>query len=377
MSWSARPLSACIEKVRVPAKVPRKSFLADGPVPIISQEADFINGYWNNADDAVRVSEPLVVFGDHTQVLKLIDFDFVVGADGVKLLKPKQFLDARFLKYFLQANPIPSLGYARHYRHLSRLEVPLPPLDEQKRIVVSLDQAFAALDRARALAEANLADAEELYRSGLDMLLFAHADDWQHGSFTELVGEVSTGPFGSLLHKSDYVKDETPLVNPANIVDGKIEANLTKTVSSEALQRLQSYRLKTGNIVIGRRGEMGRCAAVSAEQDGWLCGTGSFFVRTKPGVSSQLVAHILSTRKLVEQLTAIASGTTMLNLSNTALGKMDFAIPPMERQAKILTAINTLKDTTKRARCIYEGKVTALDDLRKSLLQKAFAGELT
>jgi len=140
-------------------------FLDDGPIPIISQEADFVNGYWDQDSDIVRVTKPVVVFGDHTQVLKLVDFDFVVGADGVKILKPKDFLDAAFLKFFLEANPFPSLGYARHYRHISGLEIPLPPLEEQRRIVAKLDQAFTALDRARAHAEANLADAEALFQT--------------------------------------------------------------------------------------------------------------------------------------------------------------------------------------------------------------------
>jgi type I restriction enzyme S subunit len=126
--WSTRALADCIEKVKVPAKVPRTSFLDEGSFPVISQEADFINGYWNDEADLVKLTEPVVIFGDHTQVLKFIDFDFVVGADGVKILKPKHFLDAKFLRFYLEANPFSSLGYARHYRHISALEVPLPML---------------------------------------------------------------------------------------------------------------------------------------------------------------------------------------------------------------------------------------------------------
>jgi len=163
--WPTDTLAKCIKKTKIPAKIPRKMFLDDGPIPIISQEADFVNGYWDQDSDIVRVTKPVVVFGDHTQVLKLVDFDFVVGADGVKILKPKDFLDAAFLKFFLEANPFPSLGYARHYRHISGLEIPLPPLEEQRRIVAKLDQAFTALDRARAHAEANLADAEALFQT--------------------------------------------------------------------------------------------------------------------------------------------------------------------------------------------------------------------
>lgn len=143
--WSLKPFEACIEKVKSPAKIQRRDFKTQGAFPIVSQEADFINGFWDDANDVLEVKSPLVVFGDHTQVLKYIDFDFVLGADGVKLLLPKPFLDARFLFYFLKANPVGSKGYARHYRYLKSLEVPVPPIDEQKRIAARLDAIVDAM----------------------------------------------------------------------------------------------------------------------------------------------------------------------------------------------------------------------------------------
>lgn len=157
-SWSTRPFEACIGKVKYPAKIQRRDFRSQGQFPVISQEADFINGYWDNPEDVLRVPSPLLVFGDHTRVLKYVDFDFVLGADGVKLLLPQAFLDTRFLLYFLKANPIESKGYARHYRHLKSLDVPVPPLPDQKRIAERLDTLteVAASLRATTLAKLKL-----------------------------------------------------------------------------------------------------------------------------------------------------------------------------------------------------------------------------
>lgn len=84
--WHTKPFEDCIEKVSYISKVQRKDFLDDGAYPIISQEDDFINGCWNNEADLFTVRTPIVVFGDHTKVLKYVDFDFVLGADGVKIL---------------------------------------------------------------------------------------------------------------------------------------------------------------------------------------------------------------------------------------------------------------------------------------------------
>ena len=87
-----------------------------------------------------------------------------------------------------------------------------------------------------------------------------------------------TGPFGSALHKSDYVDNGIPVINPANIRDGLILP--VKMVSEDTRKRLSNYVLHSGDFIIGRRGEMGRAAIVTAEEDGWLCGTGCFFAHT-------------------------------------------------------------------------------------------------
>ena len=165
VDWPTRPFEACIEKVRYPAKIQRRDFKSQGMFPIISQEADFINGYWDDPKDVLKVPRPLLVFGDHTQVLKYVDFDFVVGADGVKILLPNSFLDPRFLLYFLKSNPMESKGYARHYRHLKTFSVPVPPIDEQNRIASHLDDLADAVNTLMRQAVAKLDLLDELKQS--------------------------------------------------------------------------------------------------------------------------------------------------------------------------------------------------------------------
>ena len=90
-------------------------------------------------DDAFKVDSPVVIFGDHSRVVKYVDFDFVLGADGVKILKPIDELNARFFYHFLKWYNVPSLGYSRHYKLLKEIEVPIPSLSEQQHIVEELD----------------------------------------------------------------------------------------------------------------------------------------------------------------------------------------------------------------------------------------------
>ena len=133
--WKTIPFEKSIEKVKYTSKIASSEYLQEGTYPIVSQEEGLISGYWNNSDDVFRLSKPVVIFGDHTRVLKYVDFDFVLGADGVRILQPIEQIDTKFLLYYLQSCKIPSLGYSRHYKLLKELSVPVPFLAEQESIV--------------------------------------------------------------------------------------------------------------------------------------------------------------------------------------------------------------------------------------------------
>lgn len=165
-NWQTKILEDCIEKVVYTKKIQRKSFLKSGVVPIISQEETFINGYWNNKKDIFRVKTPVVIFGDHTQILKYIDFNFVLGADGVKILQPKSFLNPKFFLYFLRSVDLKKLGYARHYRLLKEISVSYPEsLAEQERIVKTLDGVFDKISRTKEIAKQKLVALNDLEKS--------------------------------------------------------------------------------------------------------------------------------------------------------------------------------------------------------------------
>ena len=148
-NWSVIPFEKAICKVKYTKKIANSEYLSQGLFPIISQEDDVISGYWNNKEDVFSVTSPVVIFGDHTRVLKYVDFDFVLGADGVKILLPTKGLDAKFFMYYLNSCKIPSLGYSRHYKLLKELKIPVPPLEEQFRIVEELDQISNIIEKKR------------------------------------------------------------------------------------------------------------------------------------------------------------------------------------------------------------------------------------
>ncbi|MDE0878519.1 MAG: restriction endonuclease subunit S [Sphingomonas bacterium] len=132
-------------------KTLQSDYLPVGKYPIVDQGQSLIGGYTNDVTRVCKAELPVVIFGDHTKCFKFIDFPFCLGADGTKVLRPKQPIDDRYLFYALQRIHIPDAGYSRHFKYLKEGKIPLPGLDEQKRIVVILDQADE-LRRKRDLA---------------------------------------------------------------------------------------------------------------------------------------------------------------------------------------------------------------------------------
>jgi type I restriction enzyme S subunit len=373
--WITTTVGDCIVQVPFPAKVPRQQFLQNGAFPIISQEADFINGYWDKETDVLQVDEPVVVFGDHTQVLKYVDFDFVVGADGVKVLKPVPEIDPKFFYYQLMAKELPTLGYARHFRLLRDQEIAYPDdIGEQQRIVKKLDAAFGALREAEGHVERNRANARELFESYLNGVF--EGNDWPLKRLGDLADQISTGPFGTMLHKADYVPSGIPLVNPMNIVDSRIVPSDRMMVNKETRQRLSTYMLREGDVVIARRGELGRCAVVTSKEDGWLCGTGSFFMRLSAALDPNYFVLLFGSHLFKERLEKLSVGATMSSLNITILEDLTLPLPSIDEQRQLLDRIRELKLRLQELDATYQEKLQELEGLKKGLLGAAFRGEL-
>ena len=257
------------------------------------------------------------------------------------------------------------------------LQLPLPSLPEQKRIVAILDEAFAAINKAMANTERNLANARGLFESHLNDVFTQNTVGWVETTIGQATGGVFTGPFGSLLHKSDYIANGIPLVNPAHITELGIAPDMRKTVSKETASRLENYVMREGDIVIGRRGEMGRCALVSDTEDGWLCGTGSFYIKPSGRCDSRYLVRYLRSSGCKAASEKIAGGAVMPNLSNKALANLRIHLPPPDQQVVILKKIEDLHIETQTLIPLYERKIIALNTLKQSMLHQAFIGELS
>lgn len=356
----------------VPEKIPKKKFLARGKLPIVSQEAEFVNGFWDDESAAVRVEAPVVVYGDHTQVIKLVDFDFVVGADGVKILKPKQFLLAPFLRYFLEANPVPSKGYARHFRHISELHVPLPSADEQKRIVAVLDQAFAALDRARTLVEANLADADAMLEASLMRTFDGLVENSPMQTLAEAAHEFGRGKSrhrprnDPKLYGGPYPFVQTGDVRNAN---GSLR-EWSQTYNDVGLA--QSKLWPAGTVCITIAANIAETAVL--EFEGCFPDSVIGMVPDPEKATPYYVEYML--RYFSEELKRQGKGSAQDNINMATFENARFPFPPLSVQRSTVETLDAIAQSTRSARREYRERIDSLMSLRQSLLQKAFSGQL-
>ena len=147
------PIGSLITTVTPRVKVPKSEFNETGLYPIIDQSQSPVAGYTDNPDGLITPNKPLVVFGDHTCVVKLMETPFIQGADGIKIICTNDELDPRFLYHLLRVNPLDTDGYRRHFTLLKRKHIPLPPLDVQREIVAEVEGYQRVIDGARAVVE--------------------------------------------------------------------------------------------------------------------------------------------------------------------------------------------------------------------------------
>jgi Restriction endonuclease S subunits len=145
--WVWTRLDGVIDKIPLTGKKLKQSeYKQEGKIPVIDQGQTFIGGYTDREELKISCDLPLIIFGDHTKVVKYVNFDFVAGADGVKVLKPLTVFYPKLFYYVLQAMELPDKGYARHFQFLEKSLIPLPPLPEQRRIVAKIEEMFTKLD---------------------------------------------------------------------------------------------------------------------------------------------------------------------------------------------------------------------------------------
>lgn len=210
MKTSRRPIGELLEAVKGQQKVKRSSYQKFGSFPIVDQSQELISGYIDDSAFLYNGNLPIIVFGDHTRILKYVDFPFCVGADGTQLLQPTKDIDIRYFYYALRNINLESYGYERHFKYLKKAEISLPDQKQQARIsdILSAYDTLIANSQRRIMILESMARA--LYREWFVNLHFPGHETipsiesskgqipqgWEVRTFDSLLASMTGGDWG-------------------------------------------------------------------------------------------------------------------------------------------------------------------------------------
>lgn len=307
------------------------------------------------------------------------------------VLRPEKLIFSGFIAHFtkssLYRNKISSLSAGANINNIKPasfdlINIPIPPLAEQKIIAEKLDTLLAQVESTKARLEQIPQILKRFRQAVLAAAVNGHLNktaqsNTKKRTLQEIGIIIKTGPFGSALHKSDYISNGIPVINPMHINDGIISPSLSMTISDEKYAELSSWSLQDGDIIVGRRGEMGRAAVVNIGQSKMLCGTGSMILRTKKNIEPRYLELILRSPTAISYFNKEAVGSTMVNLNQKVINSLEAYIPNVEEQREIVRRVEQLfayADTIEKQ---VNNALARVNNLTQSILAKAFRGELT
>lgn len=326
--WEYKKFEECISKVPKTPKIQSSAYNQGSKYPIISQEENaLISGFCDDESLLFHIERPVVIFGDHTRALKYIDFDFAIGADGVKVILPKAFLNAKFLLYYLKWYNIPNLGYSRHYKLLKEVFVPIPTTEKQLAIVAELDKINELIQ----LKKQQLEDYDQLAQS-IFYEMFGDPVENEKGWEVKKLGEVcetSSGGTPSKTHTEYYENGTIPWLRSGEVSQGYIyDAEIY--ISELGLNKSSAKIFPKDTVLIAMYGatvgEVGiLCNPMCTNQA--ICG-----ILPNDLYNSEFLRYVLLSHK--DKYLSLASGGAQPNISQQIIKStlIPFIDKPLQQQ---------------------------------------------
>ena len=307
-------------------------------------------------------------------------------ASSLVIIRPSNIIDRSFLAYYFRS-PLASKMIENYAggaaqpnlsaKSLKAFLVPLPPLEEQQRIVAILDEAFERLDRAKANAEANLASARELFEVASSKL----AADARQTAPTKKLNEIAH--FRNGLNYSRHSTGETVAVVGVSDFGDNYELD-TGNVGQVCIEGdlKPDDLLEPGDILAvrsnGNKALIGRTMLVPDHNQRLSFSGFTIRVRiTEASIDPAFVCTILKTREVRDELTRGGGGANISNLNQGTLGRLEIPMLDGYAQDALVTKVSEMRDRCAKTEADFREKSQSVETLRQSLLAKAFAGELT
>lgn len=313
--------SICLDDTSSATKIPAAEYLQEGKYAVYDQAQEKDIAGYSNTEQGLCRNYPAVLFGDHSRVVKYINEPFFIGADGVKIIRPrKDNLIPEFLYYDLKYHNIPNTGYNRHFKYIKMISLTKASLEEQSQFLSIAHQADKSgfdgrksqfIEMFGCLAE----------RVALSSLCDTFIDgDWieakdQSGSGIRLIqtGNVGVGTFKDKGDRARYISEET-------------------------FNRLNCTEVVEGDILISRLPEpVGRACIIPAGLGKSITAVDCTIIRLNDKVLPKFFVTFTNTPDYAMQIKKVLSGTTRLRVSRANLGKIQVPLPAIDKQQQFVT----------------------------------------
>jgi type I restriction enzyme S subunit len=250
--------------------------------------------------------------------------------------------------------------------------IPVPPLAEQRRIVGILDEAFEGLATAKANAEQNLQNARSLFESHLQAVFTQRGDGWVEAKLDDVTDLITCG----VAKRPEYVANGVPFLSAKNVKNGQVIWSGYQYVSEETHRALtKNNKPKIGDILYTRVGSYGEAAIIDRDVE-FSIFVSLTLIKPKPVVLNSFLKHYLNSSAVKVLAVGSITGVGVGNLNVGTVREFPIHLPPVAKQRDIVATLDDLRAETQRLESLYQRKLAALDELKKSLLHRAFSGQL-
>ena len=368
-SWRVLPFDEALEDVTGGnAKVQTRDFRSEGKLRVIDQGQFDIAGYVDDVSLACKAPLPCILFGDHTRIFKFAEAPFALGADGVKVLAPRQGLDARFAFHYLRTVRLPEdLGYSRHFKYLREATVPVPPLEEQRRIVDILDRADAMWRKRREIVVLS----EELLRSVfLEMFgdPVTNPRGWELKPLGEMLSFLTSGSRGWARH---YRAEGDLFLRIQNVLADRLDLSDVAYVEAPDSAEARRTVVQANDVLLSITADLGRTCVIPP-------GLGNAFVNQHLAIlrlahgEAEYVSTFLASAGGQLQFSRLNRHGVKAGLNFDDIRGVRVMFPPLERQRAFVEVKARLRQLEGR----HTEGVRESKRLFDSLVSQAFAGSL-
>ncbi len=416
--WQLRILREVCDKISLNnIKIKQQDYLQEGKFPVVDQGQELVGGYYNDEKLIVPNDPPYIIFGDHTKVKKFVNFKFIAGADGVKVLKPHSIYDAKFFYYLIQTVKIPNKGYARHFQFLEKEQIPLPPLPEQHAIVSKIEELFSALDNGKQQLE-TAQQQLKVYRQSLLKAAFegkltrlnhdspdlpdtldlkAKRNQGHQENLTNQDADKSTLPKGwKEIRFKDIVHVNPKLPNKENIsLDIEVQflpmklveevinkIHLTEIRKFSEVQKGSYTPFVDGDVIFAKVTpcmENGKIAVVDNLKNKIGYGSSEFHViRCSENIKNKYAFYFLVQEKFRKEAENAMTGAVGLRrVPKQFIENYFIPLAPLEEQELIVSELESRLTVCDKLEETIAHALQQAETIRQSILKKAFEGKLS